>query len=192
MRAPGHPRREPGHERRPLLLLRDASNGLSPDRGPDRGEPNESRGQDRHREALRARSRERPGTERGPPPGVRRVADLPDRPLPRQGNRPEHPGLPVRQRHRRAHLEPALRRQRADHGGRGDRHRGQGRVLRADGGAARHGEHPPVPGADVPGHGAAGLVRAEPAPGREGEGAPGDARVLAGARGARAVRGLPQ
>ena len=40
------------------------------------------------------------------PTGARRGPDLPHRPLPRQGDRPEHPGLPLRQRHLRADLEP--------------------------------------------------------------------------------------
>ena len=44
-----------------------------------------------------------------------RVADLPDRSLPRQGDRPEHPGVSLRQRRVRADLEPALHRSRADH-----------------------------------------------------------------------------
>ena len=44
-----------------------------------------------------------------------RAADLPHRSLPRQGDGAEHPGLPLRQRHLRADLEPALHRPRADH-----------------------------------------------------------------------------
>ena len=50
-------------------------------------------------------------------------AGLPDRPLPRQGDRPEHDGVPVRQRHVRADLEPQLHRLRPDHGRRGHRDR---------------------------------------------------------------------
>ena len=38
--------------------------------------------------------------------GVRRAAGLPHRPLPRQGDRAEHPGAAVRERHLRAGLEP--------------------------------------------------------------------------------------
>ena len=45
-----------------------------------------------------------------------RGPDLPDRPLPRQGDGPEPLCLPVRQRDLRADLEPALRRSRSDHG----------------------------------------------------------------------------
>ena len=46
--------------------------------------------------------------------GLRRGADLPHRPLPRQGAGAEHPGLPLRQRPVRADLEPQLHRPRAD------------------------------------------------------------------------------
>ena len=55
--------------------------------------------------------------------GLPRVAGLSHRPLPGQGDRPQPAGLPLRQRHLRAALEPALRRPRADHRGRVDRHR---------------------------------------------------------------------
>ncbi len=50
-----------------------------------------------------------------------RAAGLPDRPLPREGDGPEPPRVPVRQRDLRADLEPPLRRPRADHRGRGPR-----------------------------------------------------------------------
>ena len=46
--------------------------------------------------------------------GVRRGADLPHRPLPRQGGGAQHPGVPLRQRPVRADLEPQLHRPRAD------------------------------------------------------------------------------
>ncbi len=45
----------------------------------------------------------------------RREADLPDRPLPREGDGPEPHGVPVRERDVRADLEPQLHRPRADH-----------------------------------------------------------------------------
>jgi hypothetical protein len=46
--------------------------------------------------------------------GVRRGADLPHRPFPRQGAGAEHPRVPLRQRLVRADLEPQLHRPRAD------------------------------------------------------------------------------
>ena len=54
--------------------------------------------------------------ERGRPPALRRGGDLPDRPLPRQGDGPEHAGPPLRERDLRADLEPPVHRPRADHG----------------------------------------------------------------------------
>ena len=62
--------------------------------------------------------------ERAPAAALRRGRDLPDRPLPRQGDRPEHAGAAVRERHLRADLEPPVHRPRPDHGRRVDRHRG--------------------------------------------------------------------
>ena len=50
---------------------------------------------------------------------VRREPDLPDRPLPRQGDGPEPDGAPVRQQHLRAALEQQVHRPRPDHRGRG-------------------------------------------------------------------------
>ena len=49
---------------------------------------------------------------------------------PRQGDGAEHPGPALRQPDVRADLEQPLRRPRADHDGRGHRHRRTGRVLR--------------------------------------------------------------
>ncbi len=58
------------------------------------------------------------GAQPDPPRNVRRVADLPDRPLRGQGARAQHPVLPVRQPVPRADLEPRLHREHADHDGR--------------------------------------------------------------------------
>ena len=69
---------------------------------------------DHHGEAVRHRPGVGEGAERAAARGLRRGADLPDRPLPRQGGGAEHPGLPVRQRPVRADLEPQLHRPRAD------------------------------------------------------------------------------
>ncbi len=65
-----------------------------------------------------ASARELNATARG---ALRRARDLPHRPLPRQGDRAEHAGAPLRERHLRADLEPPVHRPRADHGGRVDR-----------------------------------------------------------------------
>ena len=57
--------------------------------------------------------------------------DLPHRPLPRQGNRPEPDGAALRQQHLRAALEPEIHRPRADHRGRGrGRRQPQSGILR--------------------------------------------------------------
>ena len=63
-----------------------------------------------HRKALRPRSRERTRAERAAARVFDESDDLSHRSLSRQGDRPEHPGVPLRQRHLRAALEPALRR----------------------------------------------------------------------------------
>ena len=55
-----------------------------------------------------------PGAQRRAARDLRRGADLPHRPLPRQGGGAEHPRLPVRQRAVRADLEPQPHRPRAD------------------------------------------------------------------------------
>ena len=53
--------------------------------------------------------------------GLRRVGHLPHRPLPGQGDRPEHAGAAVRERDLRAGLEPPVHRPRPDHRRRVDR-----------------------------------------------------------------------
>ena len=72
----------------------------------------------------------RRGAQRGRARGLRPGPGLPHRPLPRQGDRPEHPGAALRQPDVRADLEPVVRRPRADHHGRGHRHRRPRRLLR--------------------------------------------------------------
>ena len=64
-----------------------------------------------------------PGAQQGRARRARGGPGLPDRPLPGQGDGPEHAGVPVRQRPVRADLEPQLHRLRADHRGRGHRDR---------------------------------------------------------------------
>ena len=63
-------------------------------------------------------------------PPLHRGRGLPDRPLPRQGDRPEHARAPLRERHLRADLEPPVHRPRPDHRRRDAGHRGARRLLR--------------------------------------------------------------
>ena len=55
-----------------------------------------------HRKALRTRSRIGQSAQPATAQSSRRKPDLPHRPLPRQRNRPEHHGVPLRQRNLRA------------------------------------------------------------------------------------------
>ena len=86
---------------------------------------------------------------------VRRVAGVPDRPLPRQGDGPEPDGAAVRQRAVRAGLEPQLHRPRPDHGGGGHRDRGPRRLLRGRRRAARPRPEPHAAAAGAADDGAA-------------------------------------
>ncbi len=125
----------------------------------------------RHRETVRSRPGLRARTQRGTREHLPRRLDLPDRPLPRQGDGAEHPRAALRQRAVRADLEPQLRRPRADHDGRGHRRRGSGRVLRRHRRGARRHPEPPPAAARADGDGGTHLVRRD-APARgEGEGA---------------------
>ncbi len=96
-------------------------------------------------------------------------ADLPDRPLPRQGSHAEHPLLPLRQLVPRADLEPELRAVGADHDGRGLRRAGTRRVLRGGGLSPRRDREPPVPDGRAVGDGAAGGPRRRGAPRFQGK-----------------------
>ena len=131
-----------------------------------------------HREAVRHRSGQRAHAQRGRAPALRRRAGLPHRSLPRQGDRPEPAGVPLRQRHVRAGLEPALHRSRADHRRRDRRRRAACRVLRGRRRAARHGPEPHDAAARARRDGAAdGFHRRERARPQDGR-----ARVGAAAR----------
>lgn len=125
------------------------------------------------REAVRARPAERAGTEPRGRVGLPARGGLPDRPLPGQGDRAEHVGAALRQRDVRAGLEQPLRRPRADHHGRGHRHRRPRRVLRRHRRRARRDPEPPAPTARADCDGGAGLLRRVVAAAGEEEGAGG-------------------
>ena len=173
---------EHGHPRQPALLPRDPAVAVRRDRRPARPgrarprAPRRRLAADRHREAVRPRPRLGEAAQPRGRQGLPRVAGLPHRPLPGQGDRPEPAGLPVRQRHLRAALEPALRRPRADHRGRVDRRRGPRRVLRGDRRVARRPPEPPAPAAQPRRDGAAGDVRGGRPARREGQGPARDRR----------------
>ena len=144
------------------------------------------------REAVRPRPRVRARAE---PHAARSAAGgvhLPDRPFPRQGGRPEHPVLPLRERLPGARLQSQLRRERADHDGgelRGERTR---QVLRGDRSDPRRDPEPPASGGELPRDGGAfwDLRRGDPR--RAGEGAAHDSPDERREHGARAVPGLPR
>ena len=147
----------------------------------------------RRREAVRPRPRVGAAPEQRAAVGVRGAADLPHRPLPRQGDGPEHVGAALRQRHLRAGLEPLVRGPRADHGVGGGRARGPRGLLRQRRRAARPDPEPPAAAADAHVDGAAGVVLGRRHPRREGQGAARD-QAADGRRGpadggARAVLG---
>src|SRR5664280_86036 len=184
LRRAGRPPRRPRPRARdlgqPPLLPRHPAVGLRRDHRqprPRRARPRAACGglaAHRHREAVRARP------DVGDPPqprgrqGLPRVAGLSDRPLPRQGDGPQHPGLPLRERDLRAHLASPLRRPRPDHRGGIDRRREARRVLRGGGRVARLPPEPPHAAALARRDGAAGDLRCRSAPRREGQGAPRD------------------
>ena len=116
-----------------------SSKGLA-GRGPDRERPR------RGREAVRARPRRRRARSTRDPRAHRRVAAVPDRPLPREDGPGRDPLPAVREHDVRADLEPQLRRVGPDHDGRGLRRRGPRPLLRPRRRAARRGRQPPDAG----------------------------------------------
>ena len=124
-----------------------------------------------HREALRARPGLGPGAERRGRAGLPPRRGLPHRPLPGQGDGAEPPGAALRQRDVRAAVERPARRPRADHHGRGHRHRRARGVLRRHRGRARRHPEPPAAAARADRHGGAGLLHRRGPAGGEGEGA---------------------
>ncbi len=121
----------------------------------------------------------------------RRVAALPDRPLPREDGARRDPPSPVRERDARAGLEPQLRLQRGDHDGGGLRSRGPRTLLRSRRRVARRRRQPPDAGGRSRGDGAAVARRPADAQGLAGRAVPrgqgGRSRRLR----ARPVRRLP-
>ena len=184
------------HAAQPHLLPVDGAGVLPGDHRPARrGRPERGRGRrgpGRDREADRLRPGLGAGAERGGARVLRRVAGLPHRPLPGQGDGPEPDGAALRQRAVRAGLEPQLHRQRPDHRRRGHRRRHARRLLRGRGRAPRPGPEPHAAAARAADDGTADGVRGQPPARREGQGARGDRAAGAGRGrgdgGARAVR----
>ena len=137
--------------------------------------PERTRGAGDPREAVRPRLRLGGRAQRDAPPGVRRLADLPDRPLPRQGGGPEHPRAALRERPLRAALEPQQRRVRPDRRPGDPLDRPPRRLLRGNRRLPRHGRHPPAAAAQLHRDGAARGAVADCAARREDEGDAGDA-----------------
>ena len=112
----------------------------------------------RRREAVRPRPRLGARARRRAAPVHRRVAALPDRPLPREDGPRGDPLPALREHDARAGLEPQLHRVRPDHDGRGLRRRGPRPLLRPGRRAARRRRQPPDAGGRRGRDGAAGAA----------------------------------
>ena len=175
--------------RQPRLLPRRAAAGVPGDRGGARQAPQRARLDAPHRrEAVRPRSRVRAGAQQDALGAFRRDRDLPDRPLPRQGNGPEHARAAICKRRVRADLEPAVHRSCADHRRRVDRHRGTRGLLRAGRRGPRHLPEPLAAAARADGDGTSDRLQGRLGAQREGEGAEGAAHSRPEVDRARAVR----
>ena len=161
--------------RRPVVLPRDPAVPVRPRRqGAGRRGPDEERA-DRCREAVRPRPRVGAGARGRAAPVHRRVAALPDRPLPREdGHSRRSSTCGSRNSHARADLEPQLRRVRPDHDGRELRGRGPRPLLRPGRGAPRRRREPLDAGGRRGRDGAARRRRPEDAQGLAGLGLPRD------------------
>ena len=142
-------------------------------------------------EAVRPRPRLGPRPQRRGPQPHRRVAALPDRPLPGQDGPGRDPLPPLRQHDAGAGLEPPARGVRADHHGRELRRRGPRPLLRPGRRAPGRGRQPPDAGGGGGGDGAAGRRRPRHAQGRHGRRLPGHAGRRPGPLRPRPVRRLP-
>ncbi len=170
--------------RDPAVPVRARRQG-APRRRPDR----ERAG--RGREAVRPRPRVGPRACRRAPPVHRRVAALPDRPLPREDGLRRDPPAALRELAARAGLEPEPHRGRPDHDGRGLRRRGPRPLLRPGRRAARRRRQPSDAGRRRGRDGAAVARRSRDLQQREGLAVPRDQRGRPGALHPRPVRRLP-
>ena len=168
-------RRGARHPRQPRLLPRSPAAGDADGRPGARRAPQGRRldAPDR-REAVRPRPRLRARADLPDQRALHRGRGLPHRPLPRQGDGPEHARAAVRERHLRADLEPPVRRPRPDHGRRDARRRGPRRLLRAGGRDPRHLPEPHAPARRADRDGAADRLHRRLGAEREGQGAEGD------------------
>ena len=149
-------------------------------RRPDRPRPGG------RREAVRPRPGVGAGARRRAAHVPRRVADLPDRPLPREDGHRGGALPPVRQRAARARVEPPQPRVRADHDGRELRRRGPRPLLRPGRSAAGRGGQPPDAARGGDGHGGPRRRRPGDDQGRPARRVPGR-----GHRGPRPLRPRP-
>ena len=131
---------------RPLHYLAIPPEPVRDGRRGSSAEPAARRRARRGREAVRPRPRVGARAQRARCTASSPSRRLPHRPLPRQGAGAEPPLLPLRQLVPRADLEPQLRRERADHDGRGLRRAGARRVLRRGRRDPRRRPEPPAPG----------------------------------------------
>ena len=134
-RQAGRTGQVPRDRRQPPVLHLHPAQRLRADHHPPRRARAEARERRRlqpadHREALRPRPGQRPGSEQAALHLLARGPGLPDRPLPRQGDGAEPDGDAVRQLDLRAALEPQVHRPRADHRQRDAQRRRPGRLLR--------------------------------------------------------------
>ena len=159
------PRPGPRHRRQPRVLPVDPAEVLPRRHRPAPGaRPRRPRRTDSWRRVVVEKPfgsdlRSARDAQRHHPRGVPAGVGVPHRPLPRQGDGPEHPRDAVRQHDVRADLERQLRRPRADHDGRGHRHRRPRRLLRRHRRRPRRDPEPPAAADGADRDGGADLLR---------------------------------